>query len=137
MTKNSDNSYRQALFVYEKQEKYSGRNDEYTTKHTECPFAIGIHYHKRTKKYVITKSYLEHNHDVCLNATKFSTVSHKLDNDDLGWIKKLYDNRLRTKDIFLVLNSFNLNEIELLLKTLHDDDSIVENIALKDVYNNE
>ncbi|CAG8801461.1 34859_t:CDS:1, partial [Gigaspora margarita] len=159
-TKNSNNSYRQALFVCKKQGKYSGRNDEYTTKRTECPFAIGINFRKRTKKYFITKSCLEHNHDVCLSATKFSTVSRKLDNDDLGWIEKLYDNGLRTKDRFSVLNSLSLkyiykpdvynavsrqrkqklqslNEIELLLKTLHDDDSIVGNIALKNAYNNE
>ncbi|CAG8853300.1 38477_t:CDS:1, partial [Gigaspora margarita] len=40
ITKNSDNSYRQALFIYEKQGKYSRRNDKYTTKCTECLFAI-------------------------------------------------------------------------------------------------
>ncbi|RIB14112.1 hypothetical protein C2G38_2196080 [Gigaspora rosea] len=139
-TKNSDNSYRQALFVCKKQGKYRERNDEYTTKRTGCPFAIGINYRKRAKKYVITKLCLEHNHNVCLSATKFSTVSRKLDNDDLGLIEKLYNNELRTKDIFSVLNSVSskyihkpdvyntvshqrkqklqgLNEIELLLKT--------------------
>ncbi|CAG8826908.1 43566_t:CDS:2, partial [Gigaspora margarita] len=137
ITKNSDNSYRQALFVCERQGKYSRRNDKYTTKHTEYPFAIGINYHKCTKKYIITKLCLEHNHDVCLSTTKFSTVSCKFDNDNLGWIEKLYDNRLRAKDIFSVLNSLSLNKIKLLLKTLHDDDNIVGNIALKDAYNDE
>ncbi|CAG8776246.1 4818_t:CDS:1, partial [Racocetra persica] len=155
-----DNGYRQALFVCEKQEKYSGKNDEYTTKRVGYNFAIGINYRKRTDIYVITKSCLEYNHDVCLSATKFSTVSRKLDNDDLGLIERLYDNGLRTKDIFSVLNSVSskyihkpdvynavshqrkcklqgLSKVELLLKTLRDDDNIVENIALKDTYNDE
>ncbi|CAG8606497.1 13890_t:CDS:2, partial [Racocetra fulgida] len=92
--------------------------------------------------------------------TKFSTVSHKLDNDDLSLIERLYDNELRTKNIFSVLNSVSskyihkpdvyntvsrqckrklqdLSEVELLLKTLCDDDNIVGNIALNDVYNDE
>ncbi|CAG8804678.1 35353_t:CDS:1, partial [Racocetra persica] len=91
-TKNSDNSYRQALFVCEKQGKYGGKNEEFITKRTGCPFAIGLNYHKHTNEYVITKSCLEHNYDICLSATKFSTVIRKLDDDDLGLVEKLYDN---------------------------------------------
>ncbi|CAG8563728.1 7053_t:CDS:2, partial [Scutellospora calospora] len=161
MTKNpNNNSYIQVLFVCEKQGKYGEKNDEYTTKCTGYPFAIGINYRKHTKKFVITKSHLEHNYNICLDTTKFSTVVRKLDKDDLGLVEKLYDNRLRTKDIFSVLNSVSsryihkpdaynavsrqrkrklqgLSEIELLFKTLRDDKSIVGNIALKDAYNNE
>ncbi|CAG8635989.1 20081_t:CDS:2, partial [Racocetra persica] len=147
-TKNSDNK------------KYGGKNEEFITKRTECPFAIGLNYYKCTNEYVIMKSYLEHNHDICLSATKFSTIIRKLDDDDLGLVEKLYDNGLRTKDIFSVLNSVSskyihkpdvynavsrqrkrklqgLTEIELLLKTLCDDESIIGNIALKTVYNSE
>ncbi|CAG8521186.1 1815_t:CDS:1 [Racocetra fulgida] len=84
----------------------------------------------------------------------------KLDKDDLGLVEKLYDNSLRTKDIFSVLNSVSskyihkpdvynavsrqrqhklqgLNEIELLFKTLHDNENIVGNIALKPAFNDE
>ncbi|CAG8554970.1 20846_t:CDS:1 [Cetraspora pellucida] len=47
MTRNSDNScYRQALFVYKKQEKYNKTNDVYITKCTGCSFAISINYCK-------------------------------------------------------------------------------------------
>ncbi|CAG8778695.1 17977_t:CDS:2, partial [Cetraspora pellucida] len=149
-TKNFDNSYRQALFVYEKQEKYSSKNKEFITKCTGCLFAIGLNYHKHANEYVIMKSCLKHNHDICLNATKFSTVIRKLDNNDLGLVEKLYDNGLRTKDIFSVLNSVSSKYIhkpdvynavshqhKLLLKTLHDNESIIENIVLKTAYNSE
>ncbi|CAG8782216.1 5021_t:CDS:1, partial [Gigaspora rosea] len=44
-----------------------------------------------------------HNHDICLEATKFSTAICKFDQNDLGLIVKLSDNRLQTKNIFLVL----------------------------------
>ncbi|CAG8744714.1 45668_t:CDS:2 [Gigaspora margarita] len=78
-----------------------------------CPFTISVNYHNHIKKFAITKSNLEHNYDNCIDATKFSTVAQKLDKDGLG-----------------------LNEIELLLKTLCDDKSIVDNIVLKDALNN-
>ncbi|CAG8782313.1 37983_t:CDS:2 [Gigaspora margarita] len=72
----------------------------------------------------------KHNHEVCLEATKFSPVICKFDQDDLGLIERLYDNGLRTKDIFSVLN-LSLNEIEVLFKTLQDDENILYSIATK------
>ncbi|CAG8839099.1 33325_t:CDS:2, partial [Racocetra persica] len=66
-SKNPDGSgYRQVFFVCERQGKY------------------GVNYHKKAQEYVITKSCLEHNHDLHSNATKFSTIMRKLDQNDLG-----------------------------------------------------
>ncbi|RIB12016.1 hypothetical protein C2G38_2042182 [Gigaspora rosea] len=73
-TKNPDNIYRQAHFACEKQEKYIRKNDAYTMKRIGCPFVISINYCKRNKEFAITRSCLEHNHEVCSDATKFSTV---------------------------------------------------------------
>ncbi|CAG8826656.1 17365_t:CDS:1 [Gigaspora margarita] len=160
-TRNSDKSnYRQALFVCKKQGKYSGVNEEYTTKRIGCSFAIAINYQKRSQKFAITKSILEYNYELCLNATKFSTVARKFDKDNLGLIEKLHDDGLRTKDIFSVRNSVSckyihkpniynaishhrqhklhgLNEIEMLFKTLYDDENILGYIALKAAYSTE
>ncbi|CAG8746548.1 18279_t:CDS:2, partial [Gigaspora rosea] len=108
-TKNPDNIYRQAHFACEKQEKYIRKNDAYTMKRIGCPFVISINYCKRNKEFAITRSCLEHNHEVCSDATKFSTVVRKLNQDDLGLIETLHSNGLRTKDIFSVLNSVLLN----------------------------
>ncbi|CAG8701379.1 1170_t:CDS:2, partial [Racocetra persica] len=58
------------------------------------------------------------------------TVACKFDKGDLGLIKKLYDDRLRTKDIFSVLNS-----IKMLFKTLYDDKNILGYTVLKAAYN--
>ncbi|CAG8675354.1 27960_t:CDS:2 [Racocetra persica] len=103
---------------------------------------------------------LEHNHEPCLDTVKFSTVAHKFDKDVLGLIEKLHDDGLRTKDIFSVLNSVSckyihkpdvynavschcqyklhgLNEIEMLFKTLYDDENILGYTALKAAYNTE
>ncbi|CAG8820717.1 26139_t:CDS:1, partial [Gigaspora rosea] len=77
----------------------------YTTKCIGCSFAIAINYRKHFQKFAITNSILMHNHELCLDATKFSTVAYKFDKDNLGLIKKLHDDELRTKDIFSVLNS--------------------------------
>ncbi|RIB30410.1 hypothetical protein C2G38_2265872 [Gigaspora rosea] len=85
-SKNPDGSgYRQAYFVCEKQGKYGGKEENYTTKRTGCCFCIGVNYRKHTNKFVITKSILEHNHEICLEATKFSTAICKFDQNDL-WI---------------------------------------------------
>ncbi|CAG8471523.1 14103_t:CDS:2 [Racocetra fulgida] len=132
-TRNSDNSdYIQATFVCEKQGNYNGTNEEHTTKHIGCPFAITINYCKCSQKFAITKSKLEHSYKPCLDAVKFSTVERKFDKDDLGLIEKLHDDELRTKDIFSVLNS-----IEMLFKTLYDDENILGYTALKAAYNTE
>ncbi|CAG8615643.1 11637_t:CDS:2 [Gigaspora rosea] len=160
-TKNSDGSgYRQAYFVCEKQGKYGGKGEQYITKRTGCPFVIGVNYRKRIKKFAITKSNLEHNHDIFLEATRFSTIARKFDQNDLGLIEKLNDDGLRTKDIFLVLNSISskyiqkpdvynavsrqrqrklqgLSEVEILLKTIQNDENIIGNIATKAAHNNE
>ncbi|CAG8555690.1 9876_t:CDS:1 [Cetraspora pellucida] len=109
--KNPDNSYKQALFVYRKQEKYARTNDVYTTKHIGCSFAISVYYHKYDKEFAITKSCLEHNHDSCSDATKFSSIIRKLDQNNFRLIEKLYNNRLRTKAIFSVLNSVSTKYI--------------------------
>ncbi|CAG8453364.1 19850_t:CDS:2 [Racocetra fulgida] len=62
-----------------------------------------------------------------MNTTKFSTIAWKLDKDNLDLVEKLYDNcKLQ-----------GLSEIELLLKTLYDDESIVANIEIKNAFNNE
>ncbi|CAG8715935.1 7915_t:CDS:2 [Gigaspora rosea] len=158
--KNPDNSYKQVLFVCEKQGKYAGTNDAYTTKCIGCPFAISVYYRKRDKEFAIIKSCLEHNHDPCSDATKFSSVMRKLDQNDLGLIEKLHNDGLRTKDIFSVLNSVStkyihkpdvydaisrqrqlklqgLSEIEMLLKNLHEDENIIGDIALKNAFNDE
>ncbi|CAG8809629.1 7808_t:CDS:1 [Cetraspora pellucida] len=160
-TRNLDNSgYRQALFVYERQGKYNRTNDVYRSKRTGCPFAISINYRKQSQQFIITKFSLVHNHKLCSDAVKFSTIVCKLDKDDLGLIESLHDNGLRTKDIFSVLasvsskyihkpNIYNavscqyqhklqgLNEIKMLFKTLYSDENIIEYAALKDVYGTE
>ncbi|CAG8694023.1 31043_t:CDS:2 [Gigaspora margarita] len=87
-------------------------------------------------------------------------IIHKFDQDDLGLIERLYDNRLRIKDIFSVLNLVSskyihkpdvynaisrqhqyklqsLNEIEVLLKTLQGDENILCSIATKTAHNDE
>ncbi|CAG8830305.1 2171_t:CDS:2, partial [Gigaspora margarita] len=134
-TKNSDGSgYRQAYFVCKKQENYGGKREQYITKCTGCPFVI--------------------------EATKFSTIACKFDQNDLGLIEKLNYDRHRTKDIFLVLNSISskyihkldiynavskqrqrklqgLSEIEILLKTIQNNENIIGNIATKAAHNNE
>ncbi|CAG8848137.1 6706_t:CDS:2, partial [Gigaspora margarita] len=126
--------------------------ENYTTKRTGYCFCIGVNYRKCTNKFVITKFILEHNHKICLKATKFSTAIRKFDQNDLGLIEKLSDNGLRAKDIFLVLslvsskyvhkpdvyNAVNcLSEIEILLKTLKNDNNIIDDIALKPEHNDE
>ncbi|CAG8504356.1 26147_t:CDS:2 [Gigaspora margarita] len=134
--------------------------DQYITKRTGCPFVIGVNYHKHIKKFAITKSNLEHNHDIYLEATRFSTIAHKFDQNDLGLIEKLNNDGLRTKDIFLVLNLISskyiykpdiyiivsrqcqrklqgLSEVEILLKTIQNDENIIGNIATKAAHNNE
>ncbi|CAG8736528.1 13619_t:CDS:2, partial [Cetraspora pellucida] len=160
-TKNPDGSgYRQAYFVCERQGKYSGKEEKHTTKRTGCSFMIGINYRKHSKNFVITKCCLEHCHDICPEATKFSPAIHKFDQDDLGLIEKLCNNGLRTKDIFSVLNSVSskyvhkpdvynaishqrqkklqgLNEIEVLLKTLQHDENVLGSIATKAIHNDE
>ncbi|CAG8807218.1 6367_t:CDS:1, partial [Cetraspora pellucida] len=160
-TKNSDGSgYRQVYFVCERQGKYGGKEEKHTTKRTGCPFMIGINYRKRSKNFVITKCCLEHCHDICPEATKFSPAIRKFDQDDLGLIEKLCDNGLRTRDIFSVLNSVSskyvhkpdvynaisrqrqkklqgLNEIEVLLKTLQHDENVLGSIATKAIHNDE
>ncbi|CAG8805457.1 39308_t:CDS:2, partial [Gigaspora margarita] len=137
-SKNPDSSgYRQAYFVCEKQKKYSEKEENYTTKRTGYCFCIGVNYRKRTNKFVITKSILEHNHEICLEATKFSTAIRKFNQNDLGLIEKLSDDGLRAKDIFSVLSSVNLSEIEVLLKTLKNDNNIIGDIALKPEHNDE
>ncbi|CAG8764896.1 7478_t:CDS:2 [Racocetra persica] len=154
------NSYKQALFVYEKQEKYTGNNDAYTTKRIGYSFAISIYYRKHDKEFAITKLCLKHNHDPCSDATKFSSVIKKLDQNNLKLIEKLHNDRLRTKNIFLVLNSVStkyihkpdvyntiscqrqlklkgLSEIKILLKNLREDKNIIDDIALKNIFNDE
>ncbi|CAG8852316.1 21103_t:CDS:2, partial [Gigaspora margarita] len=75
-SKNPDSSgYRQAYFVCEKRENIV------------------------EKKRIILLNELEHNYEICLEATKFSTTIRKFDQNDLGLIEKLSDNGLRTKDI--------------------------------------
>ncbi|CAG8780630.1 24389_t:CDS:1 [Cetraspora pellucida] len=158
--KNPNNSYKQALFVCEKQEKYTETNNIYTTKCIECSFAISIYYRKYDKEFAITKLCLEHNYDFCSDATKFSSVIRKLNQNDLGLIEKLHNDKLRTKDIFSILNSVStkyihepniynaiscqwqlklqgLSEIKMLLKNLHEDKNIINDIALKNAFNNE
>ncbi|CAG8631220.1 10885_t:CDS:2 [Ambispora gerdemannii] len=144
-SKNPDGSdYRQAFFVCEKQEKYGEKNEKHIIKRTGCPFSVGVNYCKKAQEFVITKSYLEHNHDLCLNVTKFSTVMHKFDQNDLGLIEKLHNNDLQTKNIFSVLNSVSSKYIHkpdvynaILFKTLQNDKNIVDNIATKTAHNDE
>ncbi|CAG8684983.1 9495_t:CDS:1, partial [Ambispora gerdemannii] len=82
--KNPDGSdYRQVFFVCEKQGKYGEKNEKHTTKRTGCPFFVGVNYRKRAQEFVITKSCLEHNYDLCLDVTKFSTIMCKFDQNDL------------------------------------------------------
>ena len=61
-----------------------------------------------TKQFIITKTFLDYNYNFCLNAIKFNTIICKFDQDNLSLIENLHDNRLRTKDIFLVLNLISL-----------------------------
>ncbi|CAG8460209.1 16290_t:CDS:2 [Gigaspora margarita] len=142
------------------QGKYGGPNEKHTTKRTGCPFVVGVNYHKKTQKFVITKTCLEHNHDIFPDATRFSTVMRKLDQDNLGLIEKLHNDGLRTRDIFSVLNSISskythkpdvynavsrqqqrklqgLDEIEILFKTLRNDENIIGNVATKAIHNDE
>ncbi|CAG8806225.1 27679_t:CDS:2, partial [Gigaspora margarita] len=108
----------------------------------------------------ISKNPDEHNYEICLEATKFSTTIRKFDQNDFELIEKLSDDGLQTKDIFLVLNSVSskyvykpdiynamscqcqcklqgLSKIEVLLKTLKNDNNIIGDIAIKPVYNDE
>ncbi|CAG8633502.1 6033_t:CDS:1 [Cetraspora pellucida] len=109
--KNSNNSYKQTFIVYEILEKYAKTNDVYTTKHIECPFAISVYYCKHDKEFAITKSCLEHNYGSCSDATKFSSVIRKLDQNNLRLIEKLHNDGLRIKNIFSVLNSVSTKYI--------------------------
>ncbi|CAG8829431.1 10015_t:CDS:2, partial [Cetraspora pellucida] len=107
-TRNTDNSgYQQALFVCERQGKYNGTND----------------------------SSLVHNHKLCSDAVKFSTVVRKLDKDDLGLIESLHDNGLRTKDIFSVLASVSSKYIH--KPDIYNTVSHQRYAVLKDVYGTE
>ncbi|CAG8837895.1 39115_t:CDS:2 [Gigaspora margarita] len=66
-TKYPDGSgYRQAYFFCEKQGKYSGKKQQYTTKRTGCPFVVGVNYNK-----------------------SINTVAHKFDPSDLDFTEKL------------------------------------------------
>ncbi|CAG8480474.1 28011_t:CDS:2 [Racocetra persica] len=161
-TKNKDgSSYRQAFFACKKQGQYNGKKeDAYTTKWTGCLFVVGLNYCKRIKKFVITKLCSEHNHEINPDSRKFSSNIRKFSLNELGMIGELHDNRLRIKDIYVVLASISskyvhkhdiynaisrqcqqklqgLNEIELLLKTLQNDENIMSSIATQPVYNNE
>ncbi|CAG8812594.1 41021_t:CDS:2 [Gigaspora margarita] len=70
-------------------ENIVGKKQQYTTKRTDCPFVVGVNYNKRSKEFVITKSYLKHNHDTCFTTTKVNTVAHKFDQSDLDFTEKL------------------------------------------------
>ncbi|CAG8518285.1 19090_t:CDS:2 [Cetraspora pellucida] len=79
----------------------------------------------QTFENYIDNSILKPEHTV-----KYSIVVCKFDKDDLGLIKKLHDNELRTKDIFFVLASVSS-------KYIHKPDvynMISYYIALKDIY---
>ncbi|CAG8842626.1 31257_t:CDS:2, partial [Racocetra persica] len=129
-TKNKDGSgYRQAFFACKKQVQYNGKKkDAYTTKRTD--------------------------------SRKFSNNMCKFSLNKLGIIGELHDNGLRIKDIYAVLasigskyvhkhNIYNaishqyqqklqgLNEIELLLKTLQNNENIISSIATQPAYNDE
>ncbi|CAG8835445.1 34983_t:CDS:1, partial [Racocetra persica] len=161
-TKNKDGSgYRQAFFACEKQRQYnSKKEDAYTTKWTSCLFVVGLNYRKRIKKFVITKLCLEHNHEINPDSRKFSSNIRKFSPNILDMIGELHDNGLRIKDIYTVLASISskyihkhdiyntisrqrqqklqgLNEIELLLKTLQNDENIMSSIAIQSAYNDE
>ncbi|CAG8818292.1 6445_t:CDS:2, partial [Gigaspora margarita] len=116
--------YIQVLFICEKQEKYGGTNDAYTTKYIGCPFAISVYYYKCDKEFTITKSCLKYNHNPCSNTTTFSSVIRKLDQNNLRLIEKLHNDGLRMKNIFLQLKLQGLSEIEM-LKNLHEDKNII------------
>ncbi|CAG8834579.1 15201_t:CDS:2, partial [Gigaspora margarita] len=91
-----------------------------------------VYYCKYNKEFAITKSCLEHNHDSCSDTTKFSSIMRKLDQNDLGLIEKLHNNGLRTKNIFLVLNSVST-------KYIYKPDiyNAISDIALKNTFNDE
>ncbi|CAG8817725.1 40979_t:CDS:2, partial [Gigaspora margarita] len=80
--------------------------------------------------------------------------------DNLGLIEKLHNDSFRTRDIFSVLNSISskythkpnvyntmsrqrqrklqgLDEIEILFKTLRNDENIIDNVATKAIHNDE
>ncbi|CAG8638187.1 1782_t:CDS:2, partial [Cetraspora pellucida] len=128
--KNSNNSYKQILFVCEKQGQYARKNDAYTTKCTGYPFFINIYYRKHDKEFAITKSCLKHNYDPCSDATKFSSVMKKIDQNDLGLIEKLHNDGLRMKNIFSVLNSVSTKYLH-----KHDVYNAISDIALKNAFN--
>ncbi|CAG8744117.1 15220_t:CDS:2, partial [Racocetra persica] len=63
--------------------------------------------------------------------------------NELGIIENLHDNELQIKDIYTILDSSSeltevqgLNEIEMLLRTLQNNESIISSIATKPAYNN-
>ncbi|CAG8436983.1 10490_t:CDS:2, partial [Ambispora gerdemannii] len=139
---------------------YSEKNEKHTIKRTGCPFSVGVNYRKRAQEFIITKLYLEHNHDFCLDVTKFNTVMRKFDQNNLDLIEKFHNDNLRTKNIFSVLNSVSskyiyksdvynavshqhqcklqdLNEIEILFKTLQNDENIIGNVVTKAAHNDE
>ncbi|CAG8668725.1 50_t:CDS:2, partial [Ambispora gerdemannii] len=135
-SKNPDGSdYRQTFFVCEKQGKYGKKNEKHTTKRTGCSFSVGVNYHKKVQEFIITKSCLEHNHDLCLDAMKFSTVMCKFDQNDLGLIEKLYNDDLQTKDIFSVLNSVSSKYIH--KPDVYNAVSCQHNIVTKAAHNDE
>ncbi|CAG8803621.1 17159_t:CDS:2, partial [Cetraspora pellucida] len=144
------NSYRQATFACEKQGKYNGKKDTYSTKRTGCQFSISLNYRKRNNEFAITQVCLKHNHIICPDARKFSINMRKLDQNELGMIENLHDSGLRTKDIYALLASIGskyvlkhdvynavsrqrqqklqgLSEIEMLLKTIQNDKNIIAN----------
>ncbi|CAG8707600.1 11723_t:CDS:1, partial [Scutellospora calospora] len=97
----------QATFACEKQGKYNGKKDTYSTKRTSCQFSISLNYRKCKNEFAITQVCLEHNHIICPDARKFSINMYKLDQNELDMIKNLYDSGLQTKDIYAFLASIS------------------------------
>src|SRR5262249_1091022 len=59
----TDGSYLKAAFACKKQGKYVGKKAEYMTTHTGCPFVIRVSYRASSKRFTITQTNLNHNHD--------------------------------------------------------------------------
>ncbi|CAG8512502.1 13303_t:CDS:2 [Racocetra persica] len=125
----------QAFFVCKKQGQYNGKKENaYTTKRTGCLFVVGLNYRKRIKKFVITKLCLEHNYEINPDSRKFNIYAV------LASISSKY---VHKHDIYNAISCQRqqklqgLNEIELLLKTLQNDENIMSSIATQPAYNDE